>query len=250
MNAKLAKELAGKSSSELSQMKAAAGNDQDLIDTINAIFEQRAAADANPAKVKVRAKGPVTVDGVPFVKDQEGIINVRQFGALSRFFDKVAVLIALGLALFCAGTLRAAQTTGGQTLTILPLSQTNTALSSVLLDGNTNCLALTAAATNYYINVPNVGKYGDVYIYWSYKLSNTGTDTSSLHFSGSGDGSNYITAADISLAANGTTTVAAGTNLTINAMPYLRLDYLTNASARSMSNITIKVTYKPSRFGL
>jgi hypothetical protein len=244
MDAKTLKALSLKTAAELSELKAKANpaEDQDLIDAINDIFEKRAEAEAKSPKVKVRAKGPVTVDGVSFGKDQEGQITEKQYRALSRHFEKIAALL-LCVSLLFLGSVQAQQ------IKITPLSQTNTALPSVLLDGNTNASVATAVATNYYIVIPNTAKFGDIYVNWAYKLSGSGTDTSIAHFSGSGDGSNYFALADISIAGAGTAFVANGTNLTINALPYVRLDYVTNASARTMSGITIKVTYKPSRFG-
>ncbi len=251
MNASLAKSLAGKTAAELSQIKAAAGEDQALIDTINEIFEQRAAAEAAAPKIKVRANGPVTVDGTPFQKGQEGLVTEKQYRALSRHFTKVALLAGLcSLCLLLLNSSQAAQTSAGNILQVVPLSQTNSALPSVLLDGNTNCSVATAVATNYFITVPNTAKWGEVYVNLAYKLSGSGTDTSILHLSGSGDGSNYVALADISVAGAGTAFVSGGTNLVINSLPYVRVDYLTNATARTMSGITVKVTYKPSRFGL
>jgi hypothetical protein len=141
------------------------------------------------------------------------------------------------------------------------LQMTNTALAFQGLAGpwdpngvwNTNAALATAAATNYYIPIQTASTtgdgYGDITVSWGFKqMSGAATDVCKADIQASGNGNDWIDGYYVlSLAANGTTRVFTNATITVNALPYLRLAWVSNATATTMTNITFEVFYKNYR---
>ncbi len=254
MDSKTKKLIAGGTAAELSQMKAEAADvlsrtpdnkdAQDVLDAINAELEARAKAE--PKKVKVRAKEFVSVDGRAFQKDQEGEVSAQQYAALAcRFIKLAAVALVATLGLMTAGAQNqpSQRTQYGATA----LVQTN----GIALDGSSTtnqCIGVNSA-TNYTQTIP-LTKYGDIGLQMSFKLMAAGTTAVTAVFDGSGDGVNWVPSAVVfPVTASGTTAVSGYTNVTLNSLGYLRLNYITNGNNAVLTNLNLRVVYKPNRYG-
>ena len=113
------------------------------------------------------------------------------------------------------------------------------------------CAAYT---TNSAVNVGSLTstKYEDVSIQIRCSLTAAGTTSSIFNFAKSIDGVTYETtpSESVSVANAGTTTVQVNANVTMGAAGYLRLASLTNGDNDGvLTNIVIKYTAKPQRFG-
>jgi len=102
------------------------------------------------------------------------------------------------------------------------------------------------------VQVATVTKYEDVSIQVSGKLDAAGTDVTKVKFARSVDGVNYETTPSmiISLTHAGTVTTSVVSNWNIGAVGYLKCVAVTNAAATAnLTNLTIRVSTKPSRYG-
>jgi hypothetical protein len=86
----------------------------------------------------------------------------------------------------------------------------------------------------------------DVAIQWAAELSGAGTTANTMVIQSSVDNSNWVTYVSLSMTPAGTTPVIVQTNLTVGAIPYLRVRSMANASANtgSITNYTVKVYNK------
>jgi hypothetical protein len=114
------------------------------------------------------------------------------------------------------------------------------------------------ACTN---NVPNSGtttanlgavidltRYKDVGLQMTYKLNGAGTTACTFNWARSADGTNFNTTAPISFAfaPNGTTFVSTNANVTVGALPYIKLLSIVAANnSADMTNITVIAVTKP-----
>jgi putative flippase GtrA len=108
--------------------------------------------------------------------------------------------------------------------------------------------------TNAVVNVGSITltKYQDVHVQIRCALTAAGTTSSIFNFAKSVDGTTWETAPStaVSVANAGTTTVQVNANVNVGAAGYLRLGTLTNGDNDGvLTNIVIKYTTKPQRFG-
>ena len=82
----------------------------------------------------------------------------------------------------------------------------------------------------------------------SFKLTGSGTSAVALNYQPNIDGvtTNTSPASQISLAANGTTTVSTNVSVTCGAFGWLNLQSITNANASAVTNLVIKFVQKVS----
>jgi len=109
--------------------------------------------------------------------------------------------------------------------------------------------AVVGGATSNLNFTIDVRKQQNLGVAVSYKLTGSGTETATLTFNKSIDGSTFNTHANanltITLPANGTTTATTVTNLDCKGIGYLRLATILNGSAgETMTNIVIKYSTK------
>jgi hypothetical protein len=100
--------------------------------------------------------------------------------------------------------------------------------------------------------VVTLTKYEDVTIQVSGKLDDAGTDVTKVKFSRSVDGTTYETTPSMvmSLTHAGTTTTSCISNWNIGAVGYIKCVAISNAAATAnLTNLVIKVTTKPARYG-
>jgi len=100
--------------------------------------------------------------------------------------------------------------------------------------------------------VVTLTKFEDVSIQVSGKLDDAGTDVTAVKFARSVDGVTYETTPSmvISLTHAGTTTTACLSNWNVGAVGYIKCVAISNAAATAnLTNLVIKVTTKPARFG-
>ena len=155
--------------------------------------------------------------------------------------------IATGL--LAASLLALAPQSQAQQMDISPLVTTN---GFTLLEVSTNGFTIPATtATNLFITFPDISRYGDVGL-WLVSSNNTTQASNNVmaYVSASADGTNWIggyatlTATNLALAKG-----AAYTNITLNSLPFLRLDYITNYQNVIITNVTVRLIRKPSRYG-
>jgi hypothetical protein len=254
MDAKYLKSLKGKDNAELSQIKASAAaaleqntgdtEARDLVAAINRLFEERGQDDGG-GKLRVRAKNFITVDGVVFSKDQEGVITLRQYGALACNFEKLAAaLLLLGCLFFASPAL-------AQQYTALPLSVTNdVARTTFTVDGSTGTNnALLAASTTTFKTIIGATKYNDIGIQITLLKVSSNTEAVGFNFDFSADGTNWVAQPIINLTPiTGPVVTTLTTNLTLGSFGYVRFVSATNG-AIACTNLCIKVANKPSRNG-
>jgi hypothetical protein len=114
-----------------------------------------------------------------------------------------------------------------------------------LIDGTT----IAASATSNYTHDVVLTKASDVAFQLSFQGDGAGTDAVTVTFKESVDGSTWSTTPTKTwiVAANGNTAVALTTNFTVNALGYIRLASIANASGtRAMTNLTVKAVTKPA----
>lgn len=130
--------------------------------------------------------------------------------------------------------------------TLLALVQTNAAATPI--DGvNTNNVLAGSSVTNLYIKIPFTDMFDDMCLGWFF--TGTNSDSSKLFIDSSADGNNWLTnTVVLTKAANSGQPVY--TNITMNAIPYWRVSYGTNAGAGPWSNNTITVCFKPYKHGV
>ncbi len=105
--------------------------------------------------------------------------------------------------------------------------------------------AIPATTTNAVTaTVIDASKDEDVALQISYKLSGTGTSTVVFTLAGSLDNSTYATVGTVSLAANGTNTVALVTNYAVGPIPYLKLTQVANPNANGITSLSVKAGTK------
>lgn len=129
---------------------------------------------------------------------------------------------------------------------LFPLVQTNAAATPI--DGvNTNNVLAGSSVTNLYIQIPMTDRFDDLCLGWFF--TGTNTDSSKLFIDSSADGNNWLTnTVVLTKAANSGQPVY--TNIAMNAIPYWRVSYGTNAGAGPWSNNTITVCFKPYKHGV
>lgn len=114
-----------------------------------------------------------------------------------------------------------------------------------LISGTT----IAAQATSNYTHNITLTKAQDVAFQLSFQGAGAGTDNVTVTFKESVDGSTWSTTPTKTwvVAANGNTAVALTTNFTVNALGYLRVASIANASASvAMTNLTVKYAIKPA----
>jgi hypothetical protein len=193
--------------------------------------------EATEAKVKVRARNFITVDGVAFQKDQEGTITARQYAALACNFVKLAAVMLLATLVLC-GSAQAQQ------YKITDLGITNTLAPAYATTAN---IGKTNACT----------KYESFGLQATFKCDGATTDNLTLSLLFSADGTNWPTAEGNRfvwiIPENGTTAVCAQTNIAntiLNNYGFWKVSYITNAnSAQQPTNFVLRKFEKPVRYG-
>jgi len=85
----------------------------------------------------------------------------------------------------------------------------------------------------------------DVFLQWKAELNGAGTTANTLTIQGSADGSNWFTYGLLPMTPAGTTAVTVGTNMSVGALPYLRVRSIANAAnTGSITNYTVRVFQK------
>jgi hypothetical protein len=129
------------------------------------------------------------------------------------------------------------------------VSSVGTNTATAILNGTTNHVVnATTNALGYPITCT---KFGDVGIQVVFKLTASGTTAVIFKFSESLDGVNYVanTARTLSVTPAGTAVVTGLTNQVLNGIGYLRLDTIENANSTDVTNLSVMLVTKPSRFG-
>jgi hypothetical protein len=216
---------------------------QEIVEAVNAELEKRAKSE--PAKVKVRAKNFVTVDGQAFQKDQEGTITARQYGALACNFVKLACLALFGLILAAPSS---ASAQGQYTLTSIAI--TNSLAPSYATAGGAAQLTVTGGTNA-------ITKFEECALQYRGVADAADSSTITILLVPSLDGTNFSTQSTETfvwtITMNGTTAVNATTNLPkswMGSVGYWKIGYITNAHATA--NVTgskLLMAVKPNRFG-
>lgn len=214
---------------------------------------------AKAATVRVRAEKHVCCNGQHIFPGKEAEIPESEFKALGGLVTKVAAAV-LGLFLLI-GTAQAQQyqaaplVVNGGTTNEFPMNgqAIYTNLFSpvgVITNACTNLCTINVNTASNYTQTIGMTKWDQCALQLNAKLMAAGTSLITAVFDASCDGTNWIPGYQVlQVPGNGTTTVTTSTNVTMNSIGYLRLNYVTNANNAILTNLTILVTTKPSRTG-
>lgn len=194
-------------------------------------------------KLKVKTKTFVMINGKGYDADSELHVTKQEYLAHSINLVKLCVAFLLTLAVFLAAPAHAQQ------YTVVPITAGITNLDGGNSTNNTVAAAsaVSFTTTNAYVTLT---KYDGTSISLNAKLMASGTSAITAVFDASNDATNWNTSyLVLSVNANGTTAVGTGTNLVNQHWGYLRLNYITNASNATLTNIAILYSRKPGRTG-
>lgn len=256
MKAETKKLIKNGKAAELSALKAQAAealkanpNDteaQETIDAINAELESR--AEAEPKKVRVRAKNWVLVDGKPWQKDQEGELPETHYKALAWNFTRLAAITLVLLLALCFGGVSQAQVYKASYLSVT--NGANSVTNAYLLNGanGVNCAVAANSTSNTYLGVFTGTKWNDFAWQINFKLMSSGTALVGINTDTSTDGTNWLAQPIVNITPNGTTPVTTNQVITLGPIGYWRLNSITNGAV-SITNLSFEITTKPSRSG-
>ena len=218
--------------------------------------------DTTPKTHRVKVKTACSIEGKPVSEDTELTITHRQFLANSRHLElvedarpdkvkeaeankskaRLAEIARSGvalLALLFLVMLFGASSARAQQYTIRSLTPTNYVAAQV-----------ASNYTAYAASKITITKYDLLALQLTGQLNGAGTSAIQAVFDASVDNTNWNPAAVVlSVNANGTTAVVINTNLSLQAVGYYRLNYVTNASANACTNLQVLYALKPSRTG-
>jgi hypothetical protein len=213
--------------------KALAAGDEDAKEALDVIaeFEKE---NAESADVKVVALHDTIVDGVRLTKGQEATVTKRQFGALAHRLKKVTCIAVLFGLLFLGASAKAQY-------------------RPITLQGGTNGLAVATGGTPFVdtlvTNLITATKSRFLAVQISFTNANATANSSNVVFSFAKsvdgvtfDSTNTPSLINVTVPSRTDTAVAQlTTNITLDAIGYLKLCCRSNFCTNVITNVTIKV---------